>query len=310
MEKQPRNNDLRTAQYKGTLRIAGLELSCAVLNDGTRVLSAQSVFKAFKRPRRGPRKRDPQVAIEQGFIQLPAFIGGKNLIPYMSDDLKACIQIIQYTDGKKLVDGYKAEILHELCSMYLRARRDPLKILTLQQETIAVQAEILFEGFARVGISALVDEVTGYQIDREKNALALILEKYLSKELAAWAKKFPDEFYKELFRLRGWKWSPTSVSRPSVVGKYTNDLIYQRLAPNILEELQARNPKNEKGHRIHKHHQWLSVDIGNPALSQHLFAVITLMKASSSWEKFYRLLDRSLPKKKSQILLELDDPNE
>lgn len=61
---------------------------------------------------------------------------------------------------------------------------------------IASQAEILMRGFARVGIVALIDEVTGYQRDRKRDALAAILEKYIAKEMRPWLKTFQLEFLK------------------------------------------------------------------------------------------------------------------
>ena len=39
------------------------------------------------------------------------------------------------------------------------------------------------------------------------------------------------------------------VNRPQVVAHYTKDIVYQRLAPGILMELEERNPKDEKGNR-------------------------------------------------------------
>jgi hypothetical protein len=162
-------------------------------------------------------------------------------------------------------------------------------------------------GLAHVGIIALVDEATGYQEVRDKLALQAILDKFLLKELAAWAKRFPDEFYQEMFRLRGWQWRGMKVNRPSVVGHYTNDLVYQRLAPGILDELQLRNPKDEKGNRAAKHHQWLTEDIGHPALSQHLYATIGFMRASSTWDQFYRMMQRAFPKKNTTMLLPIAD---
>ena len=105
---------------------------------------------------------------------------------------------------------------------------------------------------------ALVDEATGYQETRDRKALQSILDKYLCKELAAWSETFPDEFYKELFRLRGWQCRGMKINRPSVVGRYTNDIIYERLAPGILDELIERNPEDEKGQPKHRHHQWLT----------------------------------------------------
>jgi hypothetical protein len=117
----------------------------------------------------------------------------------------------------------------------------------------------------------------------------------------------PDEFYKEMFRLRGWQWLSLKGKRPGIVGIYTNDLVYERLAPGILEELEARNPKDEQGHRRGKHHQWLTEDVGHPALAQHLHAVIGLMRASGGWDQFYRLLNRAFPKKGQTLELALDD---
>jgi hypothetical protein len=134
------------------------------------------------------------------------------------------------------------------------------------RSNIYEKCKLLIRAFAVVGITALIDEATGYQETRDRLALQAILDKFLRKEFAAWAKRFPDEFYQEMFRLRGWQWKGMKVNRPSVVGHYTNDLVYERLAPGVLEELQRRNPRDEKGHRATKHHQWLTEDIGNPAL--------------------------------------------
>jgi hypothetical protein len=94
-----------------------------------------------------------------------------------------------------------------------------------------------------------------------------------------------------------------TVNRPSVVGRYTNDLVYERLAPDILQELEARNPKDEHGSRKHRHHQWLTEDVGHPALAQHLYALIGFMRVSDSWEAFHRMVDRAFPKKNTQMLL-------
>jgi len=54
-------------------------------------------------------------------------------------------------------------------------------------------ADIVIRSFAKIGIIALIDEVTGYQEVRTKDALQMYLEKIIAKELAAWVKTFPDE---------------------------------------------------------------------------------------------------------------------
>ena len=100
----------------------------------------------------------------------------------------------------------------------------------------------------------------------------------------------------EMFRLRGWQYVPWSVKRPSVVGKYTTDLIYERLAPGVLEELKCLTPRDEKGRTKHRFFQRLTEDVGHPRLREHIASVVTLMKASTKWGQFYRMLQRALPK--------------
>ena len=83
--------------------------------------------------------------------------------------------------------------------------------------------------------------------------------------------------------------------------------MYERLAPGILEELEQRNPQDEKGRRQHRHHQWLTEDVGHPALAQHLHAVTGLMRACSDWQQFHDMLKKAFPKRGSVVQLELVD---
>jgi hypothetical protein len=150
-----------------------------------------------------------------------------------------------------------------------------------------------------VGIIALVDEATGYQEIRPRNALQEFLDNFLLKERAKWVKRFPYEFFELLLEMKGWTWNYASTKKPQFVGRYINDLVYDRLAPAINEELRKRNPmvNRETGYRKGKHHSWLTEDIGVPKLQEHLFALITLAKASGkNWNNFYRMVQRSLPK--------------
>jgi hypothetical protein len=201
--------------------------------------------------------------------------------------------------------GYPAELLPKVCEVFIDAKE--AGVLSHTQVRIAEQCKVLYRGFTVLGITALVDEATGYQEVRDKRALQAILDAFLGKELAAWAKRFPDEFYQEMFRLKNWQWRGMKVNRPSVVGKYTKDLVYERLAPELLTELEKRNPRDEKGNRKAKHHQWLTEDVGHPALAQHLYATIGFMRASSTWEQFYRMMQRAFPKKDTTMLLPMGD---
>ena len=95
-------------------------------------------------------------------------------------------------------------------------------------------------GFARVGITALIYEATGYEKIKDRDELEKILEAYISKELLPWTKRFPDDFYQHLFRLRGWQYRPLSIKRPKYVGKLTNELIYDKLPKGVLNDLRGK----------------------------------------------------------------------
>lgn len=292
------------ATHRGKLRIGPVEIPCAVLKDGRRVLSGVGIANALG-GRSGAAKRLKTEAEKDG-AHMPVFLASKSLIPYVTKELASGpLKPISYKSGDTVSDGYAAEALPEICNIWLQARQDG--VLNPQQADRAQAAEIVMRGLAELGIIALVDEATGYQATRDRDALQAILDKYLQKEFAAWAKRFPDAFYREIFRLRGWPWNAMSVARPGVVGRYTNDIVYERLAPGILEELQKMNPSKDDGGRARKHHQHLTEEIGHPALAQHLHAVIGLMRASATWEQFKSMLDRAFPKKGTQLELLLDD---
>lgn len=296
-----RDND---ATHRGTLRIGAVEIPCAVLKDGRRVLSENGIANALG-GRSGSAKRLKTEAATEG-AHIPVFLASRSLMPYLSKELtEGPLAPVEYYSGDSAVVGYAAEALPEICNVWLQARQDGK--LNPQQADRAQAAEIVMRGLAELGIVALVDEATGYQDTRDRDALQAILDKYLQKEFAAWAKRFPDAFYREIFRLRGWSWNAMSVARPGVVGKYTNDIVYERLAPGILEELRSLNPKQDDGNRVRRHHQFLTDDVGHPALAQHLHAVIGLMRASATWEQFKSMLDRAFPKKGTQLDLLLDD---
>jgi hypothetical protein len=285
---------VKKATHKGVLPVAGVDLPCFVLEDGTRVISGRGVTKAIGMKGRG-----------QGVSRITAH---KTLKPFIDNALALAIENPLVFDGGAPVEtqGYPAEVLIGLCEAILRAKdKDALK--TSQELRYAHACNILVRAFAQVGLIALIDEATGYQEVRDRLALQAILDKYLRQELAAWAKRFPDEFYQQMFRLRGWQWRGIGVQKPSVVGHYTNDIVYDRLAPGVLEQLQKRNPKGEKGHRKAKHHQWLTDEIGHPALERHLYAVVGFMRASATWDQFYRNLQRAYPRLGSNLELLLDE---
>ena len=270
------------------LKIADIEIPCYVLEDGRRVLYQRAMVAALGMSRGS--------SSTSGGDRLAKFTSGKALAPYVSPELlRVTTNPIKFkTTHGHIAYGYDATVLVDLCDAVLRARAD--NKLQQQQLHIAAECELLIRGFARVGIIALVDEATGYQEVRARRALEEYLSRYISQELVRWSKMFPNEFYEEIYRLRGWDYHKETSHRPSVVGRYTIDLVYDRLAPLVVDELKRLTPKNEKGRRKHKLFQRLTEDIGHQKLREHLYALITLMKAAPNWNIFYRLVQRALPK--------------
>ena len=285
------------ATHAGNLKIGDMVLPCAVLEDGTRLLTQEGFLKAIGRSGKPAKGRG------SGVEKLAPFLDLNNLKPYVDSELESSTYpiVFQPASGSRAY-GYKAELLPKVCEVYLKARDD--ETLLQSQLKFAAACDILMRGLAHVGIIALVDEATGYQIDRARDALEKILEAFISDELRKWVKTFPDEYYEEIIRLKKWGF-PNSVKRPGVLGKYTIDIVYKRLAPGILTELEIKNPKIQ-GYRRSKHHSWLTADIGHPRLREHLSAVIALMKSSTTWDQFMRSLNRALPKYGENIQEELD----
>lgn len=283
------SENIPKATHTGELHIGNTAIPCAVLEDGTRLLTQEGFLIAIGRSGKPAKGRGSEVEKVAPFLNL------KNLKPYVDKELERSTFpiVFQVSKGGRAY-GYNAELLPKVCEVYLKAR-DNDALLTSQLK-FAKACEILMRGLAHVGIIALVDEATGYQYDRARQALEEILERFIAEEYRKWAKTFPDDFYIEMFRLKGWQYIPFSVKRPSVVGHLTNDLVYKRLAPAVLDELRRKNPKLPSGRRKQTHHQWLTEDIGHPRLREHLHALIALMRASANWNDFQRLVNRALPK--------------
>lgn len=284
-------DEILKATHDGVLQLelGRFKLPCAVLEDGTRVLTQGAFLKTIGR------SRTPKGGTGATVAQIPTFLAANNLKPFVDNELLLSTKPIKFYLGKRIAYGYKAELLPQVCEVYLRAK-DERALLGEHQKRIAKKCDLIVRALAHVGIIALVDEATGYQEVRDRLALQKILDKYLLKEYAKWAKRFPDEFYELMFRLNGWQYKGMGVKRPGVVGKYTADLVYQRLAPGLLTELRRLNPPNEQGRRRLKFHQWFTEDIGHPALQKHLAILIAFMRAAPNWGAFHRMVERALPK--------------
>lgn len=196
--------------HSGVLPIAGLDIACGVLENGVRILSTRAVSRAF-----GTTRTATAGPGTNGERELPLFLASDTVLPFISADLMVRLKRpIEYRPkhGGRSAFGYEATLLPEICEALLEARgQDALKDSQLH---IAEAAEIIVRGLSRVGIIALVDEVTGYQRVRARQELQKILEAFTAKDLLTWTKQFPDEFFENVYRLHGWPLSTASAMTP------------------------------------------------------------------------------------------------
>ena len=276
-----------TSECEGSIPLSNNKLSCAVLKTGRNVIRVFSM-----------RQTVAAIGGSGGATfadGLPSFLRAQNIQEHVNGELRDMmtntIKYIPKTGGKPAF-GIKAEVLPLICDVYITALTEGK--LNESQKRIAKRCQELQLAFAKTGIIALVDEATGYQDKRAKDALAKILEKYLALEPNSWTHTFPVDFYREIYRLEGWKWTELENGKkpptPSVVGHYTNNYIYERLAPGVLTELRIKNPE-----RAIRHHQWFNSEYGHPKLAAHIEAVVALMKAAKSKDEFIKFLNKAYP---------------
>ncbi|RYE40707.1 MAG: hypothetical protein EOP48_24485, partial [Sphingobacteriales bacterium] len=165
------SNELLKATHQGTVTINDFEITAYNLPDGTRVLSRIEFLKALGRTgkAKGGRKYDEE-------FQKPVFLTATNLNDFISNELLENSKAVNFIDlnGNQAI-GYRAELLPSVCYVFIDAFE--AKALKANQLHIYERSKMLVRGFATVGIIALVDEATGFQETRQRDALQKILDK-------------------------------------------------------------------------------------------------------------------------------------
>ena len=247
------------AKYTGLLKLGNREIDCYVLDTEDRVISMRATVKAISGDING---------------DLSKYVGVRALQTHInSSDLSNKMIEFSIPSNPVKSKGITAETFLEICSAYVAASTDPTVSFTAKQRETAANCAILISACAKTGLIALIDEATGYQYERAENALQVKIQAFVSDELRAWEKTFPDELWEEFGRLTHWQGS--LQQRPKYWGKLVMDLIYDALDPDIARYLKENKPKPQSG--IH-YHQWLTEDIGVRALTMQINQVIGIAK--------------------------------
>lgn len=280
---------------KTPLKLGNIEIPCYVLNNGMRVFSGRGLQKALG-------------AGSSSGTWLSKFVNSDAIIwntqPGTTELFNEPIKFKRNNAGgsQSMTYGYEATLLIDLCSAIIDAYENPALNVS---EIYYKRANIIIRAVAKVGIIALVDEATGYDKakERAKGELQRWLSTFINNEAEKWVKTFPDQFFEDIYRMRHWNWD-RSIGKPQFIGKIINDIVYERIAPLVYNELKRKNPKSENGYRKYKFHQFLTSDIGKPALERHLAILHSFAVASDyNWARFMYLLDKSNPKQYQQLAL-------
>lgn len=231
-------------EYLGELKIGQFNIPCAVLSNEKRIIFQRELVGVLTGHKKGGIKR---------------YIGAKNLEKYVPEKFKGESwdrRIIKIEYKSKLAHGFTAEDVIDLLEMYLKARED--SALLESQKHLAIQSEILLRSFAKVGLVFLIDEATGFQTYRKKDALRELVESYIREDARKWTKEFYDPFFESLDIAYG-NQKTKSNKRPSYYGRFINTYIYEPIERGIiLRELKSLQ-NIDKNKRLH---QFLKEDIG------------------------------------------------
>lgn len=283
-----KGKNIPIAEYTGQVKIGDKWIPCAVLypesENPIRVFWQREIVGLLTGNKKG------------GFER---YLKAVNLQPYLPDKFKEkllseTVMPMKIAGRAGIAQSFEATDLIDICQMYMKA--DRAGVIHQSQNDLVTQSEIIVFAFAKLGVVAVIDEATNYQYVRDRFALNRLLDRYIDDEKAkVWAKKFPDNFYREIFRLNNWEFNPAGFhKRPGVVGKWTKELIYARFPTPILTKLEDLNPMTKHGYRKWRHHQFLTEDVGNLELQEYISNCTFLMKSSSNWRKFKQLFARAM----------------
>lgn len=260
---------------KGELPIGDFTFECHVLSDGRRVLTQREVVRVISGGRESSN-------LARYLERVPVFTED-----YLAD------RVIPFRVGPGVAHGYEATLLIEICEGYLTARAE--KLLKPSQQRIAQIAEVVVRACAKVGIIALVDEATGYQELRAKQALRIKLQALIADDMQEWAKTFPEDFWIQLARLEGTRYSPRH--RPLRWGRYVMMFVYDTIDEDLGRRLREINPNPR--HR-QNHHQWLK-EFGKEKLNAQIWQTVAIMKTCEDMDQFKRRFSKVFNKGSSQL---------
>lgn len=285
--KKAEDGEIPDATHAGFLQIGDVKIECYNLKNGKRLIHKRGMAKALGMKSEGG----------NAFLKT---MGRKGIGSEISQELKDQIDnplVFKPLNGDP-AHGYEAIFLIDICNSLIDAGKAGK--LRPQQAHLALQAEIIVRSAAKVGITALVDEATGYIADKRKEEYREIFQQFIREEFSKYEKEFPQKLFDMIYKIYGLKRSKLSPHRhPQFFGKVIRKYIYEPLANSngaILQMLDEKNPVvYVNGGRKFKMFQFLTEVVGLPALRAHLWQIVGIGSTCSTKEQFERRFRDAFP---------------
>ena len=267
---------LPRATHWGVLSIGDAEIPCYVLSTGDRVFSLKGVVSGLIKTEGGQLAEYLKIKALQPHLPV-------DLIPDANGNVPALFPFDTGGEGVgKTATGITVERFNALLGAYSHAlvdhalsARDSTKIsLTERQIDIATRAAQFLAACSNIGLTALVDEATGYQYERAADALQFKLKLFLETDMRKWERTYPEQLWMEFAKLTNWK--GTIHQRPKYWGKLVMELVYGYLDPDVAKWLKENAPKPMHGQN---YHQWLTSQYGLKKLTEHIWLVVGMAAA-------------------------------
>ena len=265
--------------------IGDIDVEVCVLDDETRVVVQRQFFAAIGISR--------TAALKSSGSENRIFKPQKWLKPFISSDLEAGLKIPRLFNSRTgIAHGYPVILLVDMWDAIIMAD-DAGSTHHSRHDHIVALARDMRRRFTKIGLVSLVDEITGYQENRPRDAL---LSLYLQDDFREWAKQFPMEFYQAIAKLKDWPIPKTMSEVKLAMAQITCDLIYDRIYTQLLPRLRIINPVAEDGRRLRKHHQHLTESVGILHLQRVIHQVTVLAGKHKVWGNFMVEVEELLPK--------------
>ena len=142
------------ARFHGRIALGGVQVDCYVLRAGDRILDLRTVLKCLRLEERNWESDPSDSAALRSLVEKHPVLKRSSAFPLRQDDLTAA-------------GGITPRGVLDICRAFVIAMAEGE--LTTQQSKTAVQCAKILSACAEVGLTALIDESTGYLHYRTNN---------------------------------------------------------------------------------------------------------------------------------------------